>query len=338
MQQSQAKIKVSVIIQVFNAQKIIDDCIQALLNQDYQDSYEIIAVDDGSTDHTVEVMSRHPIRVVTQKNAGPARARNHGASLAKGEFLLFTDSDCVVDPAWIRLMVAPLEQDATIAGVQGRYRTKQPSAVAKFCQIEIEERYEIIRRHENIQLIGTYAAAYRAEIFAAHKGFDELFPVACAEDADLSFRMVKNGHRLVFQEGAIVYHQHPPTLKKYWKQKFNRGYWRTVLYRRNPSQIIHDDYTPQGLKLQVMLVPLMIAALVAMIWSPVALPIFVGLVLLNVLLSWRLLRRIIQQMPNIFGMSLVLLFVRTAAIFYGLVVGFFDNYLLKPIQMKPVQS
>ncbi len=95
--------KVSVIICVYNGGKIIGRCIDSLLNQDY-DNYEIIVVNDGSTDNTDKILGKYKDRVIYAKNKinkGLAAARNRGTELAKGEYVAFTDVDCVVDKYWL---------------------------------------------------------------------------------------------------------------------------------------------------------------------------------------------------------------------------------------------
>ena len=84
-------------------------------------------------------------------------------------------------------------------------------------------------------------------------GFDESFPVANNEDTELSYRLSAAGHRMVFNPQAVVFHlRHPDSLRRYLRQKFWRGYWRMVVYRRFPDKMVRDTYTPQTLKIQVL--------------------------------------------------------------------------------------
>src|SRR3990172_11059795 len=85
----------SLIIPAYNAAGTIVACLAASMRQSIpRDEYEIIVVDDGSTDNTGEAAESFPVRVIRQTNGGPAAARNHGALLAKGEVLVFTDLYC----------------------------------------------------------------------------------------------------------------------------------------------------------------------------------------------------------------------------------------------------
>lgn len=100
-------LKVSVVIPVYNEEKVIAQCIKSLLNQTYQDQ-EIILVDDGSSDKTVEIIKSFPVRLLQQNHQGPGAARNLGASQAKGKILVFVDADMTFDKRFIFDLVKPI--------------------------------------------------------------------------------------------------------------------------------------------------------------------------------------------------------------------------------------
>ncbi len=254
--------KVSVIVPAYNAQKFIGKCIEALLAQKYQrENYEIIVIDDGSTDRTSDIVRTYPVKYIFQKNKGPAAARNAGAKEAKGEIILFTDSDCIPFDNWIEEMVKPFD-DTEIMAVKGAYKTNQKSIIARFAQLEFEERFEMLKKAGSIDMVDTYSAGYRKDIFLQMGGFDVNFPVANNEDTELSYRMSKLGYKMVFNPEAIVYHlNHPDTIKRYIRLKFWRGYWRMVVYKKFPDKMLKDTYTPQTLKLQILLLFLLLAVI-----------------------------------------------------------------------------
>jgi len=243
----------SIIIPAYNASNTIGKCLYSLLNQSIpKERYEIIVVDDGSTDGTAEIIKNLPIRYLWQHNQGPATARNRGANEAKGEIILFTDADCVPEYNWIEEMVKPFN-DPEVMAVKGAYKTQQKALTARFAQIEFEERFEMLKKAETIDMVDTYSAAYRKSVFLSFGGFDPSFPVANNEDTELSYKMSKAGYKMVFKPDAIVYHlNHPDSLKKYTRLKFWRGYWKMMVYKRYPEKMLKDSYTPQSLKLQIM--------------------------------------------------------------------------------------
>ena len=255
-----AKVTASVIVPAFNAEKTIGKCLESLEKQGFR-GYEIIVVDDGSRDSTLEIIGRHGrARLLKQSHAGPAVARNNGAKNAKGEIVVFTDSDCVAESTWLEEMLKPFA-DKRVAGVQGRYKCGQKELVARLIHLEIEQRYEKMEKQEFVDFIGSYSAAYRASVFEELKGFDTSFPMASGEDTDFSFRVHKAGHKMVFNPNAIVWHTHPTKLWKYLKVKFFRAFWRTKVYKSHKGKILKDSYTSQTIKLQLLLFYLAMASL-----------------------------------------------------------------------------
>lgn len=239
---------ISVVIPAYNSEKTIERCIIALLNQSYtKNQYEIIVVDDGSTDKTTDVVSKFKrVRLIRQNHRGPAVARNFGVKKSKGQIILFTDADCIPDKKWIRNMVEPFN-DKEIIGVSGTYKTfNKNSLIARFAGYEIEERHKELKKQKYIDFIGTFSAAFRKSIFLRVKGFDEIFTTSSGEDPELSFRLEKIG-KMVFQPNAFVYHFHPSTLFKFLRQKFWRGYWRVSLYKKHRHKLFKHSYTPRTL-------------------------------------------------------------------------------------------
>ncbi|MBI5238695.1 MAG: glycosyltransferase [Deltaproteobacteria bacterium] len=247
-------VSVSVIVPAYRAEKTIGRCLEALLGQDYpKGSYEIIVVDDGSPDKTGDIIKSFPVKYLRQSNSGPATARNSGVGETKGEIILFTDSDCVPDRDWISEMIKPFE-DLDIAAVKGAYRTEQREVAARFSQIEFEERFEMLKKAASIDMIDTYSAGFRKEVFLKMGGFDTSFPAANNEDTELSYRMSRAGFKMAFNPRAIVCHlNHPDSIKRYARLKFSRGYWRMIVYKSFPDKMMKDTYTPKSLKLEILL-------------------------------------------------------------------------------------
>lgn len=249
----------SLIIPAYNSEKTIAACLESALKQSLpQNEYEIIAVDDGSTDKTLDIIRKYPaVRLIQQANQGPASARNHGADKAKGSILVFSDSDCKLDFNFLEKIISPIEKDQEIVGVQGSYQSKQNEFMARFGQIEIEARYRRMAKKRYTDFIGSYAAAYRKDVFDKHNGFDTGFPLASGEDTEFSYKLHKNGYKMVFDPEAFVYHNHPSRLWDYLRSKFYRGFWRIRLYKKHPQKTMNDSYTPQSLKFQVLCIPLL---------------------------------------------------------------------------------
>jgi len=258
---------ISVIIPAFNAAKIIHNTLSALKKQSYpKDLFEIIVVDDGSRDNTAEVAQKMSAIVLTQSNQGAGVARNLGAKRAKGEIILFTDSDCEPQEDWIESMVDPF-QNHEIVGAKGFYKTKQHEFSARFAQVEYEIKCNMLKKEHYIDFIDTYSAAYRRDIFLEAGGFDAVYTTASGEDSELSYKLSIKGYKMVAVPDAFVYHLHPDTLYKYLKKKYRNAYWRVVTWKKYPSKIVKDSHTPNSYKIEVMLAPvLLFSILISLLW------------------------------------------------------------------------
>jgi GT2 family glycosyltransferase len=251
---------VSIIVPTFNGERRISACLHALSRQITRREFEILVVDDGSTDSTAAVVKRFAgVRLIRQANAGPAAARNRGAREARGSILLFTDDDCIPEPNWMDAMLAPFG-DPEVVGAKGVYRTQQSSVIARFVQIEYEDKYRLMARERDIDFVDTYSAGFRRDRFLQIGGYDTSFPVACAEDVELSYRMAVRGWKMKFVPDAIVYHTHPDQLGSYLRKKYKFAYWRMLAVRKNPTKGVKDSHTPQIMKLQLLLAPVLICA------------------------------------------------------------------------------
>ena len=250
---------ISVVIPAYNAATTLPVCLNALAKQEAPGRpWEIIVVDDGSQDNTAEIAQSYDVQLIRHKRkSGAGAARNSGIRQAKGDIVCFTDADCAPTPNWLKQMSRPFA-DTAVTGCKGIYATRQTAWIARFVQIEYEDKYDLLRQQTHIDFIDTYSAAYRRQALLDCGGFDER--IHYVEDQELSFRLAAQGNLMVFQPEAVVYHQHSDTLVKYGRKKFWIGYWKAQIIRRFPERAVKDSHTPQILKVQMLLVALMLAA------------------------------------------------------------------------------
>ncbi|MGD2147385.1 MAG: glycosyltransferase [Anaerolineae bacterium] len=317
-----AETVISVIVPAYNAEETLGACLEALESQTVcREVYEIVVVDDGSTDGTQAVAEDYYVVLCQQTHAGPAAGRNRGAREARGDLLLFTDADCAPVADWIERLAGAFV-DPKVVGAKGTYRTHQKGLVARFVQLEYEERYARMLELEEIDFVDTYSAAYRRGVFLENGGFDVRFPTASVEDQEFSFRLALQGYRLVFVPEAVVNHTHDRTVGEYWRRKFNIGFWKALLLRWHPGRALRDSHTPQVLKVQMLLMALLCAALfIAPFWRVTLLggaAILAALLISSLPLVGRALRR--DLLAAVVVPAFVL--VRALALGLGLVVGF----------------
>lgn len=270
----QGQPNISIVVPAYNAASSLDACLHALSRQRLDEPYEIVVVDDGSTDETASIASMHSswVKLVWQAHSGPAAARNRGVQAARGDIILFTDADCEPTPTWAYTLTQAIRAGA--AGAKGTYRTRQKGLIARFVQAEYESKYRGMSKHNRIDFIDTYSAAYRRDAFLDTGGFNETLLVD--EDQELSFRLAERGYDLRFIPGAIVYHRHVDSPSAYFGRKFRIGYWKVKVVALHPGRIATDSHTPPSVKAQMLLLGGVLAASPFVPFSRLAMRLLAG--------------------------------------------------------------
>lgn len=224
---------VSVIVPTYNRAGILRRCLEALTSQDYPGRLEIIVVDDGSTDETRQVVEefarRNGVRYIQQANRGPAAARNRGIAAADGEIIAFTDDDCLPPRDWVRRLVQGYLEHPEVVGVGGRLEPPAEQRDNPLAQYEWSVGREVYDAGET-EVIGgfdcpaggTNNMSYRRQVLEEVGGFDESFPYAAGEDADLKRRICQRGVRLLYVPVPVV-HLQPYTWAAFRRQQYTRG-------------------------------------------------------------------------------------------------------------------
>lgn len=214
---------VTVVVAARNAAGTINDCVGSLLELDYPpEDLELIVVDNASGDGTAGAVRRHGDRVMLLREArrGAGAARNAGIGNARGEVVAFTDADCVVDPGWLRHLVASLEDPGVgIAG--GTIRALRPANPIELFGETIHDHRAAIEVYNPPYAITMNWASRRA-VLEEVSGFDEAF-LRC-QDVDLSFRILAAGYRLAFAPGAVVHHRNERTLGGLFREGWVHGF------------------------------------------------------------------------------------------------------------------
>lgn len=239
--------RVSVIIPAYNEALKIDGCLESLQNLNYpKDRFEIIIVDNKSTDGTGEMVKKHDAILLHETAMQSAyAARNTGILSAKGEIIALTDADCVVDQNWLCRLVAPF-QDPAVGGVGGKViNYPATTLVEEFIQQEMP--YEHCDQDDGRFLSGliTSNCAYRRQDLIDVGLFNMMFDCS---DIELSWRLqMKTGKRIVLLPDAVVYHKHRSSVKQlfWWQYRFGFGQiLMTTLYKD-----IHDSFYNQKYQL-----------------------------------------------------------------------------------------
>lgn len=212
---------------MYNAEKTIKQCIESLIDQDFDGRYEILVVDNGSTDNSLEIVKRYPsVKLLFESKKGPAAARNKGISYAKGELIAFTDSDCEVEKNWLEKFFKYIEDNPEIAAIGGGVVNPYPRDIIAIAS-EITDFGEQVSSDKNY-LRYTYAVptnniCYRREILEEVGYFDEDFELTGGEDISLNWKIIKRGYRILFNPDIKVIHYHRSNLKALFNKKIISG-------------------------------------------------------------------------------------------------------------------
>lgn len=312
---------ISVVVPAYNAATVIADCLVALQQQTInRHTYEIIVVDDGSADDTAVRAQLPGVQVIrSPQNRGAAAARNQGIRAAQGEIICFTDADCAPQPNWIEEVTRPLRENEGVTAVKGVYISHQPQLVARFVQLEYEDKYEGMAGLPQIDFVDTYACAYRRQPLLDCGGFDET--IFYVEDQELSFRLAAQGHVMVFQPTAVVAHHHSASLRQYARKKFWIGCWKARFIRRYPDRAIKDSHTPQVLKLQMGLAGLALGTAVLTLLLPFLRWLPITLLLLFAMTTLPFGRKAWRKDHTVALAAPFLLFIRALALGFGFAWG-----------------
>lgn len=209
--------KVSVIVPTYNEQDSIDDCLKSLYEQSYK-NMEVVAVDDGSTDTTVDVLSRyclpeHGCKIWKQKHKGAGAARNFGATKASGEILVFVDADMIFDKDFVKNLIAPIVEKGEVGSFsKEEFLINKDNVWAR--SWNINRGLPADRMHgQNYPDRQKVFRAIKKEAFEAVGGFDE--KAGYSDDWSLAKKL---GIEAMAAPGAIFYHKNPDRLKEVFTQ------------------------------------------------------------------------------------------------------------------------
>jgi len=223
----QAELLFTVIIPAFNKPDGLRTCLEALQRQTLPSSrFEIIVVDDGSEPSLEPVVkafdSLLPITYIRVQNAGPAAARNHGARLAKGRYLAFTDHDCAPSPGWLAALSegCRLKPDRMLGGPkQNGLPDNLYSAAHQLASNFAEDWF---RRSNGAAYFTTNNLTVPREAFLGSGGFNESFSFA-QEDREFGARWRDAGFVMEWVPDAVVVHLHKLSLRTFMRQQFLYG-------------------------------------------------------------------------------------------------------------------
>ncbi|OKY77390.1 MAG: Glycosyl transferase family 2 [Candidatus Methanohalarchaeum thermophilum] len=224
--------RVSVLVPTFNRKEKLEKCLDSLIFQDFDGNYEVIVIDDGSTDGTrsfLEDMGKNNeiLKYFFQENKGPASARNKGIEESKGEIIFLTDDDVVMPEDWISSFL-PEYNSEEIGGVGGYIEVpgKERSVFDDFNEKMSKEKYGIDNKKKvggfESPAGGTGNMSYRKDILNDFRFDEKNFRNPGGEDADLKKRICNAGYKIVYLP-VKGEHLHSLDFFDFIKNSFTRG-------------------------------------------------------------------------------------------------------------------
>ncbi|WP_167620235.1 glycosyltransferase family 2 protein [Paracoccus ravus] len=292
-------VRVSVVLPLYNDGHAIGAVLEALRLQRDAPDFEVIVVDDGSSDDGPDHV-QPPFRLIRQENAGPAAARNRGAAEAMGEVILFLDSDCTPPPGWVARMALPILEGGFDA-VMGTIRAANDGVVPRLVQLEIEDRYRGMSAAQNgVDFIAAPSCGFSRAVFLRIGGFDAR--LRQAEDVEIAYRLTAAGGRIAFVDEVPVAHLHQTGWREYLAVKYRRALGRLRVFDLHPEKRRHDSWTPLAFKLQFALVALSLpVALAALLFDARIFGLLALLLAAAVGLGWPLVAGAGDRLADLVG-------------------------------------
>jgi O-antigen biosynthesis protein len=226
--------RVSVVVCARDAEPTIGECLDGLAALDYPE-YEVIVVDDGSTDATADIAVERDARVIRTPNRGLSSARNTGLAASTGSIVAYLDSDAYPDPHWLRYLVSSF-LDSNHAGIGGPNIAPATSARVAQCVARAPGGpTHVLLSDLEAEHIPGCNMAFRREALIEAGGFDPRYDAA-GDDVDVCWRIIERGGTLGFSPAAMVWHHPRDSVRAYWRQQRGYGRAEALLERRWPEK------------------------------------------------------------------------------------------------------
>jgi O-antigen biosynthesis protein len=247
--------KMSVVVCACNGADTIRWCLEGMDGIDYPD-YEVIVVDDGSSDKTAAIARECGYRAISTPNRGLSSARNTGLEAASGEIVAYVDCDARPDRDWLRYLAAAFQATDNV-GIGGPNLPPPDGWIADCVANAPGGPVHVLLSDQEAEHIPGCNMAFRRRALLEAGGFDPRFRAA-GDDVDICWRLQENGGTLGFSAGAVVWHRCRDSVRAYWKQQIGYGKAEALLERKWPEKYnvsghhswggrLYGNGVPQGL-------------------------------------------------------------------------------------------
>jgi len=280
---------VSVVIPMRNEAKILKRCLRAMERLDYpEDLLEIVIVNDGSTDNTRELILgtnwSFNYKYIETEGVGVSKARDIGVKRASGDFIAFTDADCIAGPDWIKSLIEPFDDNvAAVGGPNVTPEDDKPFAKCVGLALSFLSKpgaryaYEGDSIHE-IHHNPTCNVMYRKSVLEEVGGFNH--DLVTTDDEELDYRIRKRGYKIIYTPFARVRHYRRPNWRKYVRMAYYYGLGRMQSTKLHPRMARWFHFAP------TIYILILIGLLILSFHNQIFLITFIILVLLSLLVGF----------------------------------------------------
>ncbi len=261
----------SVVVPVYNSSAELRQCLAGLATSKFDD-FDVLVVDDGSTEPIEAIVNEHGFRYMRIDGpSGPARARNRGVLTVEGEYVVFIDADVIVHEDTLERFADALKSDSDVVGVIGTYDDDpaHPSFLSQYKNIF--HHYVHQSAHGDVSTFWSGCGAMRRDVFIEFGGFDEKrYRRPAIEDIELGTWVSAAGHRLILDSRVKCKHLKQWTVKNLLKTDiFDRAIpWTRLMLRARDLPDTLNVSSSQ--RIYVAMMGLAVVALFAMFWQPYA--------------------------------------------------------------------
>ncbi|MDX1363569.1 glycosyltransferase [Arenibacter latericius] len=323
------KLFFSFIVPVFNRPNEVDELLQSLVLQDYDKPFEVVIVEDGSTESSQTVIDGYrdklDITYLFKQNSGPGSSRNYGMQRAKGNYFIVLDSDCIIPPQYLSVV------DASLSKSYVDCFGGPDAAHSSFSQVQKAINYAMtsilttggIRGGKNS--VGkfqprSFNMGISKEAFQKTQGFGNIHP---GEDPDLTFRIWKAGYKTRLIPEAYVYHKRRIDWSKFYTQVRKFGMVRPILNQWHPGTAKITYWFPS-----LFCIGLLVS--IVSLFFGLFLPIIIYLLYFGLLFVHSF---IVNKSFKVAFLSLIAVLIQ----FFGYGIGFFKNSVLLIFSKKEPQ-
>lgn len=226
--------RVSVVVASYNGGRTLPACLDSLAHLNYP-NYEIILVDDGSTDDTLKIAAHYPsVRTIHHENRGLSAARNTGIAAATGDIVAFTDSDCRADEDWLYYAVGDLLKTDACAIGGHNFPPPEDNWIAGCVSVSPGGPAHVMLDDRTAEHIPGCNMLFWKWSLDEIQGFDPVYRAA-GDDVDVCWRLLQRGYQIAFSHSGFVWHYRRNTVQAYLKQQRGYGIAESLLRHKHPE-------------------------------------------------------------------------------------------------------